>query len=814
MSASIEKITLNGSDWEAQHFISERDFAAWTGLGRHLDKMLLDDAQHSGFLFGEDDPSALHGTIPGCDRSFLMANGLMDDPYYARNLWHSSWAEDAAWAFRKRFVVPESWRGRRIVIDFSGIDYEAHFFFNKVYLGTHKGAFIPVTWDITEWVRFGEENWIALAFSPAPHGTPNHSVDDQPADFSRFHRTQIGFGWDWSRKFVPTGIWDDVSLIAYERARLRDWNVTHERNDVTVDLEIESRSDGALLPVAIELTPPDGGDAVILEQQTALNGGHNERSYVLHLSEVERWMPNGSGNPNLYGLRIFLDGSECVCTKVGFKNLVMRRNPDAPEDANPLLFEVNGQAVFVCGANWVPPDLMPSEVTAVDYEHLVAMAANAGINLFRMWGGGELEKAAFYEACDRHGILVWHEFFHACSNSPKDDSGYVAFKEREARSVLKRLRRHVCLSLVCGGNEMQYYGEIPDAPLLKMYERVSHELVPELPYHVSCPDKSRPGERHHGPWNFQPHSFYNSHFRLLASEYGCNSMPCYESLKRFLPKEEHGRFEGQTLQFHFLNPERTRKAYAFDAALARFNVTDMEQFCKATMLAQADVAQYMTEHYRRAFPASSGCVFWQYDEPWPTCAWSIVDYYGESKQALYGIRQAMSPILLSLEDEGWCLSDNRLAATWFLTVASEHATGETDEATLEAWTESGDLLFTKRCPVKLDSGTHALMTLDEAVPSGHVIVVRMRIEGRCNCIRLYGNPDFSSFFNGSGDVVIQALEGQRYSVANTGRSCALCVRLKELAGAPAEAGFFSEDYLTLLPGETRQVLFIPKGTIG
>ncbi len=805
-------VTLNGSDWEAQYFLSDEQFYDWSGRPRRLENMLMDSARSSGFLSGAEAPGALKGTVPGCDRTFLLENQQIEEPYYGRNLERSVWAEKAAWSFRKRFTVPKQWLGRRIRIDFAGIDYEATFFLNGVYLGTHRGAFVPCGWDITEWVKFGEENLIAVSFLPAPQGGSNH-YDHVPADFAKYHRTQLGFGWDWSRKFVPTGIWDDVILSSYEKVRLKDWHTSFSGELVSLSLAIESRFEEKRLPLEVALVPPKGqGKEVILKKSLSLRGGHNEAEFQLQVPGLRRWMPNGLGEPFLYELKICLAGEEVVRREVGFKEVSMKRNPDAPEDAHPLLFVINGQEIFINGVNWVPPDLMPSRLTAEDYQFLVAQAANAGINLFRMWGGGQLEKDSFYEACDRHGILVWHEFYHACSNSPKNDSEYVAFKEREARSVLRRLRRHVCLSLVCGGNEMQYYGEIPDAPLLKMYGEVAKEMTPGLPYHVSSPDLSRPGERPHGPWNFQEHSSYNAHFRQLASEYGCNAMPVYESLRRFIPEAECQAREGQSLQYHFLNPARLRPVYAFDVQLQKFKVETTEQFCNATLLAQADVALYMTEHYRRLFPASSGSIFWQYNEPWPTCAWSIVDYYGVPKQALHALKQASAPVLLSLKDNSWCIPDGVLQAEWNCTVAPHATSDRTVEARLSLWTAAGQLLLQKRKRLALTAGTQTLLRLKEKVPGGDVLVVRMEIPGIASATRLYGSPDFTAFFSRSAEVSIVQEKNDAYRVENKGKHCALCVRLATLKGAPDTANaFFSDDYLTLLPGEIRRVSLIRKG---
>ena len=806
---ALETISLNGDDWEAQYFISRPQFNFWMGDGRNLANALLDSPLSSEFIFGKPCPGAMKGRIPGCDRSFLLENGQIPDPFFGRNLERSDWSERAAWGFRKTFVVPESWRGRRILLNFDGIDYSAFFFLNNEYLGDHTGAFLPVTWDITDFVKFGQDNLIVLEFFPAPQGEGNHRYD-RPADFAYFHRTQIGFGWDWIRKFVPTGIWKDVSLISYDRVRLRQWNIRAAGTRVSLELELHSRFAESGLEAEVTLTSPDGRDVVRERRTLELLPGTNRPTIDFDFPGLRHWRPNGTGRATLYTLRLELAGDPALEKAVGFKDLKVGLNEDAPEDALPLLFHIDGTPVPIHGVNWVPPSIMPSQVTEADYEHLVAMAANAGVNLFRVWGGGQLEKECFYDLCDRYGIMVWHEFYHACSSTPKNDPQYLTFKEREARSVLRQLRHHVSLAMICGGNELQTYGESPDSPVLAMYRRVAGELVPELPFQLTCPDNSRPGDRYHGPWTFQNHDFYNRHFRYLASEFGCNAMPPFDSLKKFVPENELECRESQVLQYHFMNVGRLRKAYSFDNATAPFQLENMRQFCHATMLAQADVMQYVNEHYRRLFPRSSGCLFWQYNESWPTCAWSIVDFYGRPKAAVYSLKQATQGVLLSMEDDGWCVKDGVFRGAWHCSVREDMASGRTVTAQLELWTASGRRLWGREASLSLVAGTQKLLDVEERVPGGEVLVLRMTIPGLTRGTRLYGSGDFKSFFTRPNAVRLVQKSADEWQVVNDGRNCALAVRLEELDGAPEERGFFSDDYLTLLPGESRTVRFIRK----
>ncbi len=791
-------IILDGSDWEADYFLSEAQCNAWRNRSRNLHNMLRSDAGRAGFVQGEPAPWALTGTVPGCDRTFLLENGQCEDPYYARNLEHTAYCENYSWAFRKRFTVPESWRGSRVCIDFKGMDYQATLFLNGAWFGKCKGQFVPVHYDITELVKFGEENLVVAVFEPAPQGTPNHQ-DHDPADFAKYHRTQIGFGWDWSRGIVPTGIWDSVSVSAYSEVLIEDWHFVYDGETARVELDVDSRFGGAA-EFALELLPfnfsGSGSSAGHLVQCVP---GHNH--FVLEIPvprNVQKWYPVGMGFPALYTLNISC-GDQLRSAQVGFRQISMSRNPDSPAGAYDLTFNINGKPLFARGANYVPADLLNSRASNADYEHLVREAANAGMNIFRVWGGGVIEKDGFFAACDRYGVMVWQEFMHACSNAPKDEE-FLAFKEVEARAILRKIRNHVSLALICGGNEMQYYGEIPNSPMLKNYQRIAAELTPELPFHTSCPDLSRPGERNHGPWNHMEHRFWNTHFRYLASEVGCNAMPEYDSLCRFIPEREIEVLNGPALEYHFYNRVNV---YDLGKPLTVFNVQGAREFCAASMFAQSDALQYTMEHYRRLYPKASGCFFWQYNEPWPTCTFSIIDYYGVPKMALYGMKRANAPVLLSLEDDSWCCKDHQLNAKWFITC--DHAFAGT--AALKAVAADGTGLFTRECDGSWETGTVQLGEISEKLPEG-ITAVFFYLNGEYAGVRVFGAPDFKKAFGIPAEVSGE-IAGDKIIIRNTGKTLALHVRI-DFPGTDPKSYTLSDNYLVLAPGEIREIGYTGK----
>ena len=795
------QISLDGAGWEADYFLSEAQYMAWSSRSRNLHNMLRSCAQRNGFITGGAAPGAINGTVPGCDRTFLLENGLIDDPFYARNLEHSSWAEKYSWAFRKSFEVPASWQGNRVRIDFKGLDYEVVIFVNGIWIGSHKGMFVPYSCDITDFVKFGERNLLALVFFPAPQGTPNHQ-DHDPADFAKYHRTQIGFGWDWSRGIVPTGIWDSVTLSCYAETLLTDWHWCFDGENGAVELALDSRFGGEAA-VELELTPFNfEGSSSTAKHSFAVTPGANEVKIAMPLPENYRlWEPNGTGFPALYTLKITLDGV-VTAAQIGLRTVTMSRNVDSPAGAYDLTFNINGKPVFVRGANYVPQDLLNSRSSAADYDHLVELAKFAGYNMFRIWGGGVIEKEAFYAACDRHGIMVWQEFMHACSNAPKDEE-FLAFKDRESRAIVKRLRNHPALTLMCGGNEMQYYGEIPDSPMLKNYQAVCAEMVPELPFHISSPDLSRPGERNHGPWNYMPHAFYNTHFRQLASEVGCNALPEYSSLCRFIPAKELQAMQGPALEYHFYN-----RVNVYDLAkpLDGFEFDGMEKFCQASMFAQADAAGYMMEHYRRLFPRASGCFFWQYNEPWPTCSWSVVDYYGVPKMALYAMKRANAPVLLSLQDDSWQCAGGALQAQWFITCDREFS----GTAALKAVSGNGEVLFTREVSGTWKTGTVQLGEINEKLPQG-IVIVFFTLNGESAGCRIYGVPDHKQAFALPPARVTAAVNNGKIVLTNTGNIPALKVKIA-FAGAADKSYRLEDNYISLAPGEHREIGFT--GEIG
>ena len=135
---------------------------------------------------------------------------------------------------------------------------------------------------------------------------------------------------------------------------------------------------------------------------------------------------------------------------MGLRTLEWRKKPDA--FGTSFQVEVNGTPIHARGANVVPPDFLEAH-DVEGWLRLVELAKEAHMNMIRVWGGGVYPPDAFYDACDREGILVWQDFMFACAMVP-DNEAFIENVRQEAKEQVLRLRAHPCLALWCGNNEV------------------------------------------------------------------------------------------------------------------------------------------------------------------------------------------------------------------------------------------------------------------------------------------------------------------------------------------------------------------------
>ena len=633
----------------------------------------------------------LPGEVPGGVHLDLMAAGRISDPFVSDEELRVGWVAERDWEYRRDFVPDASLAAEeRQTLVFGGLDTLADVRLNGELLGSADNMFRTWRWDVTGRLRPGS-NELAVVFRSAvrrgaeldaarPLDRPKETLPGAPY----LRKAPCHFGWDWGPKLPNIGIWQDVHVEGWSVARLEDVRIEQSveagRARISAEVEVEVEVDRPAgqapeLEAAMRIEHPDGRVDVARSFVRSGTSEHSVARLAIDIDEPELWWPNGLGGQPLYRVEVEISagGRRLDASKfqVGLRMLELRREPD--EWGESFTFVVNGVPVFAKGSNWIPADSFPARVTPERLEALLGAAADANHNMIRVWGGGYYETEAFYDSCDRHGILVWQDFMFACSVYPLTDPDFLANLEAEVRGQGRRLRHRACLALWCGNNEMERGWTIwgwtrpGNEDLRAAYLRFFSETLPAwvaagdavTPYWPSSPSSGRPlaapiggnsGDEHEWiVWHaLAPFSAYGRETYRFVSEFGFESLPAMATVAAFAPDPADWNLGSPMLDHHQRCPVGNARILYYMAQQFRLP-QDFPSFVYLSQILQAEAMRVGVEHWRRERARCGGALFWQLNDCWPVSSWSSIDYFGRWKALHYATRRFYAPVLLSAE---------------------------------------------------------------------------------------------------------------------------------------------------------------------
>jgi beta-mannosidase len=636
----------------------------------------------------------IEAEVPGdVTVSLSRAGKLPDDLFYRENLKEARWVEQKYWWYETEFSL-QSLPSSRLELVFTGLDLFATVYVNGEKAGSADNAFKPFRFDVTGLVKTGA-NKVEVEFAPT-RKMVEKLHKKYPQYWSLFtpgrslvRHAQCQFGWDWAPEALALGIWQDVFLEECDGAKIENVFVEAQLDGdccVRVELPLLEQVE---LPKGVPLThiPPyyaTGtlhagiyyGDRLVAEGRVKSGGVHN--FICLKVKNPKWWWPNGMGAQNLYECRVtFTDSSgaeQDVMTKTfGFRSVSIEEKK-LETDRISFTFLVNGERVFIKGANWVPAHCFPGVIQNETYEYLVGRAQQANYNMLRIWGGGIYEKDAFYEECDRRGIMVWQDFTNACAEPPDDDEFFVRNIIEEAEYQVKRLRNHPSVACWCGGNESsnshRYEPNQPGRRLCRYYYRgVVGDLSPFTPY---IPGSSHgksdfgqiqtSGETH---WSMWPRTVddgygtYRERLKLVRTVFNgeiCLQGPSpLSSQLQFLKKSDLWP-PNDTVDFHVMRhpalPEVHPRFVTSQLAAAEEIIgpcDSAESFINNAMMAHAELVREELGFYRSTKWGNSGAMLWMFNECWPCSNWANVDFYGAMKPAYWMEKKLFAPLAVTIK---------------------------------------------------------------------------------------------------------------------------------------------------------------------
>ena len=641
-------------------------------------------------------------TVPGVVHTDLLQNKIIEDPFFRLNERGLQWIDKEDWVYETCFTLAaDMMRKENMELVFEGLDTYADVYLNDECILKANNMFRRWSIPVRQYIR--EENNILKVYfhSPVKIDVPKWDAlpyqypasNDQSENGGLFNKkisifarkAGYHYGWDWGPRLVTSGIWRPVYIRAWSDLRIND--VFIEQKEVGagraviaghVELDADKDMDGVLVTITDEAT-----GRVLGEWQADLKRGTNRVTVDFVLHKPKLWWSNGLGEPFLYRFRTdIIAGGELLDSKterVGIRSLKVVHQPD--KDGHTFYIELNGRPVFAKGANYIPLDNFLPRVTPENYKRTILDAAGVNMNMLRVWGGGIYENDVFYDLCDEHGIMIWQDFMFACSMYPAEGA-LLDNIHQEAVDNVKRLRNHACIALWCGNNECQ------DAWLgwgwKREIERQNKEYADKIwaqyrqQYHVTLPGVVREyapgtfywpsspfafegemsgttdGDRHYwSVWHGKaPISDYDSEKSRFFSEYGFQSFPEFESVKRYAPYPEDWDIRSEVMMSHQRGGDHANGLIETYLLNEYKKPRDFRAFLYMNHVLQGDAIKTAIESHRRQMPYNMGTLFWQHNDCWPVASWASRDYYGRWKAQHYYVRKAYDDILISPVVEG------------------------------------------------------------------------------------------------------------------------------------------------------------------
>ena len=634
--------------------------------------------------------SRIGAQVPGDVHQDLINAGLLPEPLVGANAPLHEWVEGAVFTYERDLAIDSDFDRAELV--FHGIDCLAEVYVGSDMVGSSADAFVEHVFDITPFVKPGGTYQLKVVLDTGVQWAKTqdsslyqNGTENPERAFLR--KSQFSFKWDWAPRLVTCGLWRDVELKLYKDAAIRDAVLTPtfegESSKLEAKIAIEAFAPGDYLARLRVVRGPLVWQST---QSLTLAGGVTESAVEVDVTPVERWFPVGYGDQPLYGVSVELErAGETVdgwFTTYGFREVIIRQDP-LSEGETSFIINVNGIDVFCKGANWVPADSIVARVTDAKYEALVTEAVAANFNMFRIWGGGIYEDKTFYDLCDRHGVMIWHDFMFACAEYPDDQPWFVDNVRDEAVKVVRSLRNHPCIAIWCGNNENDwghgFYTRGQGKGLAEFYgQKIYHDVLPQVcaeldpkrpywpssPFGGNDPNCEQCGDRH--AWNVSIQDSdltaradirnYRKDRGKFNSEYGVIS---YASERTILDYTLDGRVnltsEAYKLHDNPFNAHVTETESLTDWYLkVGFGSVpdDPTTYIHQSLAYQAMGYREAISDFRIRKFDCAGSLFWMYSDCWGTLGWTIIDYYLRRKPSFYWVKKAYAPLAVFVRAEG------------------------------------------------------------------------------------------------------------------------------------------------------------------
>lgn len=322
-------------------------------------------------------------------------------------------------------------------------------------------------------------------------------------------------------------------------------------------------------------------------------------------------------------------------------------------------FKLNGRKILVRGGGWADDLLLDVKRRKLQAEVLYARHMNLNaLRLEGFWGTSQ----DLYNLCDENGILImvgwschweWTDYLGGRADEPYGGLVTPELIDLAAESWKDQvlwLRNHPAILVWAEGSDM-----VPHPDLERRYIAIMKDIDPTRPTLVSAKDKTSEvtgfsGVKMRGPYDYVPPVYWYVD-KANGGAYGFNTetgpgpqVPPLESLRKMMPEDKLWPIN-DVWDFHCsrgMFKDLKRYNEAMDRRLGP--PRDLEDYLRKAQFLNYEAMRAMFEAFVANKPKATGVIQWMYNSAWPKLWWQLYDYFLQPNGAFYGARKAGEPV--------------------------------------------------------------------------------------------------------------------------------------------------------------------------
>lgn len=593
----------------------------------------------------------IQAQVPSTLMGVLTANGIEPEALTAADYARIDRKQfEKSWRYRTTFNMPSLKKGEHVLLGFDGICYRANVWLNGKQIADKAemaGSFRQFEYDVTKEIR--NKNELTVEVFRAQPGEPNIGFADwnpRPADESMGIYREVWVKTCGSVAVSHSAVRSKVNTETLDEAWL---TIATELNNLT------EKSVSGIIRGTIDGQP--------FSCPVTLAAGEKRRFVLpteIHISHPRLWWCNGMGNPELCDLHLEFVENDKVSDAEDIR-FGIREIRSYLTDEGYRAFTLNGQKILLRGAGWTDDIYLRDtpETNRLQLEYVRDMNMNT-VRLEGFWGNSQ----NLYDLCDELGLMIlvgwschweWEEYLGSPTEEPYGgiiSKENIALVAQSFEDQVMWLRHHPSIIAWFVGSD-----RIPKPELEQSYRQfLSKE--DDRDYLISAKNLESKlsgfsGTKMEGPYEYVGPSYWylpeapgGAHGFNTETGIGAQ-LPVKESLQKILGRQLFPIDSRWDILCTASSSDMNSLKKLNEVIHYRFgDAKDIDEYLYRADMLSYESTKAMFEAFRVRRPHTTGIIQWMLNGARPGIYWQLYDYYKQPNAAYYGVKKANAPVQL------------------------------------------------------------------------------------------------------------------------------------------------------------------------